>query len=476
MKSPAGPDRDQPARATAGPAGPRRPRRAGSSTSCAAPDGQRRLGGADQPGVLDARPGGVSAEACASTLAREAKPPRRRPGRPPARAGRRPSGSVPSVALAACHASTLDQAELVGRRAASATCTRRRSAPGAALYAADRTSGCRNRTVPRELDQPGRLGSVDRASAQAPAPGRPRRSGRGCRWSRPRRSAATAAPRAGGAGPGAGRTPRGGGRPGSGRPRGRLGELADRQLLGEVDQGQRVAAGRRGDLRGRGRVDRLGQRRRQESDGGLGVEAGRRECRAPRPCVGSRSGSSRLANSRATGSASSRRATKASTSSDSGVEEVRVVDGAHDRVWPHRPRPAARARPGRRGTGPGAGRRRCPDATRSACWCRSGRLGRWRRSGIVSRWTAANGMVDSASKPSSRSDCASRPARRPSPRAGPSCRCPGRRPRAAPRRAVSRGATETRRSDAARLHGRRGRRSLPMRDDARTPATRAPVH
>ena len=77
------------------PAPPRRPRPAG-----------RTCGG----------PGGVSAEAWASTLAREEKPPRR-PARSATRSSRSAtSASVPRVALAACQASSSTQAELGGRR------------------------------------------------------------------------------------------------------------------------------------------------------------------------------------------------------------------------------------------------------------------------------------------------------------------------------------------------------------------------
>ena len=101
----------------------------------------------------------------------------------------------------------------------------------------------------------------------------------------------------------------------------RLGELRDRQLLGQIDQRQRIAAGGPGDLGGGQGIDR-GVRERALSSataaagsspvsGSVGIPATRT----------SSAGSSRMANRIATDSACSRRATKASTSSDSASSQ-----------------------------------------------------------------------------------------------------------------------------------------------------------
>ena len=103
----------------------------------------------------------------------------------PARSATRSSrsataASVPRVALAACQASssTMPRSAAAAARARVHAAAGRR--PGAALYTADRTSGCRNRTVQPELHETGRFGCLAGAAWQPPVPRRRPGSGRGC--------------------------------------------------------------------------------------------------------------------------------------------------------------------------------------------------------------------------------------------------------------------------------------------------------
>ena len=297
----------------------RPPRRADSSASWAAPAARAASAAADQPGVLAASAAGVSAEAWASTLAREVKPPRFRPGRRPVSSRSATAASVPRVALAACQASS----STMPRSAAAAARARMDPsslAPGAAPYTADRTKRVTEADGHAELDEAGRLrlvaGRAVHSSSARPAAL--------IRSRLPVESAAATSSqqlrrRSGARAPAAGSAPRGGGPTGIGSSA-RPASLSRRtlQLVGQVDECQRVAAGgaRRSAPRPPGRwvSGREDTSRRIAASG-----RDRRRCSAGTPAiwvldVRRHRGS---AKTRAADSASRRRATKASASSDS---------------------------------------------------------------------------------------------------------------------------------------------------------------
>ena len=98
----------------------------------------------------------------------------------------------------------------------------------------------------------------------------------------------------------------------------RLRQPPDAQLARQVHQGERVAPGGCDDLCGRGRVDRLRQRCRQQPHGPLALEPGEAQAQERRPAALRRAPRRAPPSTSATDSASSRRATSPSTSRDSG--------------------------------------------------------------------------------------------------------------------------------------------------------------
>ena len=322
-------------------------------------------------------PSGVSAEAWASTLARRSRRPRS-PARSATRSSRSATagvgpegrlGGVPGLELRPCPGPTA--------AAASAAWTRRRSLPGAAPYTAERTSGCRKRDGDGELDEAGRLGRRPPRRGGQPqrgpggldqvdVPGGVRR-----RHQQPPLLGLGQQPH-----PAQVVAPRGGGRPGSVRRPGPASrEALHAELAGEVDQRQRVAAGRDGDLRRGRRVDGLRQRGEQQrrsprrgarpatcSRGTPAIWARRarpRGWRAPGPPTRRRAAGRRARGRRAT---RSRGGGRRRPRRPPGVSSPAAASS------PSTPRPTRN----RSGGGPAA----TPAATLSACWCRSGSAGR----------------------------------------------------------------------------------------------------
>ena len=314
--------------------------------------------------ALRRAPGGVSSAARASTLARDANPPRRaaQVGDLLQPVGHRRIGA--DGGLGGVPRLELDQ---VQPRAAARqrVWIRRRSAPGAALYTADRTSGCRNRT---------RWPSSTRPAASASSP----RLGRRPRWPAAAPDQVDVPGRVGGrdqqppldrrrpaAAPGEGSAPRGDDRPGSAR---RPGSDSVSSLRSTAPAARSISANGlppvdRAIWAAASGVDAVRQRRGQQGDRGHRVQPAQRAASAIPASQTSSRGSSRMANSIATDSACEPAGDEGEHVERLRVEPVGVVDRAdHRAVLTGRGEQAqhTRAPPG---TGPAAVRRPAPVAT-----------------------------------------------------------------------------------------------------------------
>jgi hypothetical protein len=109
------------------------------------------------------------------------------------------------------------------------------------------------------------------------------------------------------------------------------GQLSRAELAGKVDQRQRVAAGRHGDLRRCRRVDGLGQRRHQQPDRRLGTEPGEVEgrdtCHLCLQAVRVAAGEHQRHRFGFEASGHERQYVQRLR-----IQQVSVVDGAHDRL------------------------------------------------------------------------------------------------------------------------------------------------